>query len=166
MDREREQVNDGALATYLHDHLVNAQTMLSLVERRRRRPRTSTAERRYLKKLESELRQERDDIERLARTFGGIDLSKQSLTWLSERLNRMRLKVDCILADDSLRSLIELEAIGIGIEAKQCLWRTLQRFGDEKVGLDLEALIERGRDQATRVEALRDRQAERLASVA
>lgn len=89
----------------------------------------------------------------------GIDVSriKAALGWFAEKVGRIKLN-GRLLSRSPLSSLIELEAIRLGVEGKAAVWRTLHGICDQEAALDsneLQQLIDRAGRQIEELEGLR-----------
>ena len=148
------------LAVYLGDHLAGAVAGRAMARRCRGNNRDNEIGR-ALGELIPEIEQDRATLEGLMATLG-IDRPRLKLAAgvAAERVGRLKLNGQ-LTGYSALSRVIELEALGAGIAAKESLWRSLDAAADggEFHGLDLPVLIERAGAQRDRVEALRLRAA-------
>ncbi len=71
-----------------------------------------------------------------------------------EKLSRVKLD-ERITRDEDLTRLMEAEALSLGIEGKLAGWRSLEQLSEGDLGVDLDALVERAREQRARLEPFR-----------
>jgi hypothetical protein len=118
--------NDDAIATYLQDHLVGADSVLDLVKTLR----TEYAQRpvgRFLTSLEPQLVWERERLHELAERFPPrAAFARRLAAWFGETGFEWKLAMDAS-AKDEFRLLEALEVISLGIAGKRLLWRVLER---------------------------------------
>jgi hypothetical protein len=147
------------LGIYLNDHLAGATAGTQLAHRAAS-GHAGTALEDELQRLAREIEDDRASLVGLMRALGvPIRHYKVYAASVGELLGR--LKPNGRLVERSpLSSLVELDAMRVGIEGKAACWRALLRLAQRDDRLDraqLEALGDRARQQADRVEALRDR---------
>jgi hypothetical protein len=132
------------LAIYLNDHLAGAVAAVEL------------ARRVELGALADEIEEDRRALlDIMARLDVGQDRLKVAASWVAEKVGRLKLNGE-LLRSSPLSRLEELEVLGLGVEGKLALWRTLrQELADELQGVDLDSLITRARSQRRRIERLR-----------
>jgi hypothetical protein len=132
------------LAIYLNDHLAGAVAAVEL------------ARRAELGALADEIEEDRRALlDIMARLDVGQDRLKVAASWAAEKVGRLKLNGE-LLRSSPLSRLEELEVLGLGVEGKLALWRTLrQELADDLQGVDLDALITRARSQRRRIERLR-----------
>jgi len=132
------------LAIYLNDHLAGAVAAVEL------------ARRVDLGTLADEIEEDRRALlDIMARLDIGQDRLKVAASWAAEKVGRLKLNGE-LLRSSPLSRLEELEVLGLGVEGKLALWRTLrQELADDLQGVDLDALITRARSQRRRIERLR-----------
>ncbi len=148
---------DEYLKTYLNDHLAGALGGVELAKRcRSNNEGTSLAE--ALDRLIAEIDEDRQTLERIMEE---LDVPqnpvKQAATWLGEKVGRLKPN-EKIKGYSDLSRLVELETLGLGVEGKASLWRSLlQVQGDypELDKFDLPALLTRAESQRDRVEEYR-----------
>lgn len=150
---------DKYLGIYFNDHLGGSTSGVELA-RRIRGENEGTELGAFMDRLIAEIEEDRDTLREfmdLADT--GPDRIKVAGGWITEKLGRLKLNGE-ILGSSPLSSVVELEALSIGIEGKRLLWVTLletqaERFGAER----LRELVERAERQRTEVEEHRLRAA-------
>ena len=141
------------LSIYLNDHLAGANVALEILDHLASEASDWSS---LLAALKTEIEEDREQLLAVMARHG-IEESRvrKAGGWLAEFLAEFKLEVD----DDSegpLRRLERLEALAIGIEGKIALWRALHAAaGGDLKEMDYERLTQRGRDQRTRIEALR-----------
>jgi hypothetical protein len=132
------------LAIYLNDHLAGAVAAVELARRVDLGP------------LADEIEEDRRALlDIMARLDVGQDRLKVAASWVAEKVGRLKLNGE-LLRSSPLSRLEELEVLGLGVEGKLALWRTLrQELADDLQGVDLDSLITRARSQRRRIERLR-----------
>lgn len=144
---------------YLNDHLAGSAAALDLLEKMRSRT-EDTEFGRVLDALQHDIEEDRDALLKVMDALGvSTDTIKQTGGWILEKLSR--LKFDVIGSDD-LRRLMETEALCIGIEGKLAGWRSLAAGALDSLGVDLDEMIERAREQRSRLEPFRIDAARRI----
>ncbi|SRR6266511_1513235 len=145
------------LATYLNDHLAGAVGALQLLAHLKA-AHAGTALEPVLTEVHAEVAADREELEALmARLQIAESRPRQATAWLAEKTTQIKLLLD----DPSggpLRLLEGLEAVAIGIEGKQALWRSLAAVAADVAGLqgvDYERLQQRAQEQQQRVEVMR-----------
>jgi hypothetical protein len=140
------------LAIYLTDHLGGAAAGRELAAKLRAKyegtPRGEVFER-----LLSEVEADKRTLERLVERFrGGSDPVKHAVGWTIEKLSR--LKTSDLLGGGA-HSVVELEAMALGIRGKLALWHALREVQPDEPRLksvDLDELIRRAESQFDAVE--------------
>jgi hypothetical protein len=79
---------------------------------------------------------------------------KVGLVRLGERVGRLKLN-GTLFKRSPLSSVVELEALVVGVRGKEALWTALQRADVNLEDVDLDALAESARAQGAELEALR-----------
>ncbi len=145
------------LGIYLNDHLAGASGGVDLA-RRAAGAREGTEIGRTLQRLEKEIDEDRDE---LIAMMGSLDVPvrtyKVYLGWAAEKVGRLKSN-GRLLSRSPLSSLVELEALALGINGKIALWRTLRVVAGSGNRLDVEhldRLLDRAHEQLGIVEALR-----------
>lgn len=144
------------LATYLNDHLAGAVAAIELLGHLAA-VQAGTALEPVLSEVRAEVASDRQVLEALmARLQITQSRPRQATAWLAEKTTQIKLLLD----DPSggpLRLLEGLEAVAIGIEGKQALWRSLATVSadvPDLQGVDYDHLQERGHEQRQRVEVM------------
>jgi hypothetical protein len=145
------------LATYLNDHLAGSEVALEMLEHLERGHEGSPIAG-FAAALRAEIEEDRRELEGLMERLG-ITRSpvRQAAAWLSEKLTRVKLKLDD-LRGDRFRLLEAFEALSLGIEGKRLLWRSLAAGAETAPGLrgtDYAGLERRAEDQRQQVEGFR-----------
>jgi len=139
------------LGVYLNDHLAGSEAAIELIDKLR-----STQDdaefAAYLADLQQDVEADRGELERVFETLG-IPRSavKKAAGWLVEKASRITF--DTTTSED-LSRLMETEALALGIEGKLAGWRALKVVSVD-VGVDLDVLIQRARDQRSGLEPFR-----------
>jgi hypothetical protein len=149
--------DDKYLHIYLNDHLAGATAGVELA-RRAASNNEGTEFGGFLETIATEIDEDRVSLEEIMDAVGGTkDHIKQGAAWFAEKLGRLKLNGQ-LLGYSELSRLIEIEGLSAGVEAKLCLWNSLQQLAAEDDRLDgalLENLIRRGRSQRKRLEEKR-----------
>ena len=166
-DRAAEETENGThrdaglhtdlLGVYLNDHLAGATTGRELCRRAAASHRGSTAGD-LLARLADEIAEDRDELLRLMRALDvPVRRYKTATGWVGERLGRLKLNGH-LVRRSPLSSVLELEALRLGVEGKTALWETLRAVAEHDERLDarrLDALLRRAREQAEVLDRLR-----------
>jgi hypothetical protein len=148
---------DRLLEIYLADHLAAATAGVELA-RRVARNNASSPSGEQLRRLASEIEEDRRTLERIVATLGFRESRvKEGLAWASEKVGRLKLN-GTIRTYSPLSRVVELEALSVGIAGKLALWRSLQSAPQVQARLpelDLEELAQRAQRQRDEVEAQR-----------
>lgn len=141
------------LAIYLNDHLAGATGGVELAHRLAQEqggPR--------LAELARDIEQDRDSLRRI---MSALDVQQDHLKiaggWLGEKLGRLKLNGH-LFSRSPLSSVVELEAMRLGVDGKAAGWRTLRLLADHDDRLDqahLDELLERAEEQQQTLEDLR-----------
>lgn len=147
------------LRIYLNDHLAGATAGVALVRRVAGAHRT-TAAGPELAELASQVAQDRTALVEIMAALGiSPDLVKPPLALLAERLGRLKPN-GSLLARSPLSSVLELEAMALGVTGKRAGWRALHELCGSEPRLEparIEELISRAERQAATLERLRTR---------
>jgi len=145
------------LGIYLNDHLAGATGALELLAHLEE-ANSDTMVGAALKQLHTEIEGDRQELEQLMQR---LDISasapRKVSGWLGEKLAYIKLKMDD-KSTGSMRLFEGLEALALGIQGKQGLWRALavaSAAEPELRGVDYDRLTQHSQDQHRRVEALR-----------
>jgi hypothetical protein len=159
-------MDEQLLRIYLRDHLAGAVGGVELVRRTLANNR-GTPFQGPLERLAKEIEQDRQALVTLMERLGvNPDVVKQTAVWVLEKVARLKLN-GRVLEYSPLSRLVELEALGSGIDGKRAMWTALRHVADADPRLDateLGKLERRAADQRKRVEAIR-LEAARLALV-
>ncbi|MBL1109784.1 hypothetical protein JK361_35330 [Streptomyces sp. 5-8] len=150
------------LSIYLNDHLAGATAGTQRAGHLARVARGSALGR-ALGPVATEIAQDRMTLVGIMRDLGvPVHRHKVCAGWVAEKL--ARLKGNGRLVQRSpLSTVLELEALRLGVEGKAAGWQTLRRLTGENERLDpalLDRLLERARKQQDTVEEWRIRQVE------
>jgi hypothetical protein len=146
-----------ALAIYLNDHLAGATGGVELAHRVADSHRTS-AHGDTLRRLAKEIGEDREALLRImAKLDVKVDHIKVASGWVGEKLGRLKLNGH-LFTRSPLSSVIELEALRLGVQGKSAGWRTLRAVAEVDTRVDaaeIDRLIERADRQADDIEELR-----------
>src|SRR4051794_26454981 len=123
------------LGIYLNDHLAGATGGMELARRAAGGHKDMPAGK-QLAELADEIAEDREALKEIMTRLGvPVRQYKVAAAWAAERAGR--LKLNGHLFDRSpLSSLVELEALRLGVEGKASLWRTLRSIADHDARLD------------------------------
>jgi hypothetical protein len=140
------------LSIYLNDHLAGSTAVVEVL-RRAAREHDGTELGGFLSRLAGELAEDRQALRRVLAAAGVQPaLLKVALAWLAEKAGRLKLN-GRLLRRSPLSSLVELEAVEVGIYGKLLLWRALrERRPPGADAVDLDELIARAEAQLEAVE--------------
>lgn len=145
------------LATYLNDHLAGSVAALELLTHLEAAYAGTPVEP-FLSELRADVAADSQELEALmGRLHVSENLPRKAVAWLTEKVTQLKLRLDDPTGG-ALRLLEALEAVAIGIEGKQALWRALAATAENAPWLqvvDYERLIQRAEDQRRRVETMR-----------
>ncbi|CAL9647707.1 hypothetical protein [Streptomyces sp. enrichment culture] len=151
------------LGIYLNDHLAGATAGTDRAARLARTARGSALGR-AIEPVAAEIAEDRTALLDIMRDLGvPVRRYKVSAAWAAEKLGRLKPNGH-LVRPSPLGTLLDLEALRLGIEGKTACWQTLGRLGaaDERLDLArLAGLLERARRQQETIEEWRVRQAER-----
>jgi hypothetical protein len=146
------------LNIYLNDHLAAAVGVLALA-RRSAGAHHGTAGASELAELVSQLAEDRQTLLTImARLNVPRTRYKEPLALAAERLGRVKPN-GSLFHRSPLSSVVELEALTLGVLANRSVWRALQQLSASHAGLDtdqLEHLIGRADSQLAVLDGLRD----------
>jgi hypothetical protein len=153
----RGPLDEQLLRIYLRDHLAGAVGGGELVRRALANNRGTPFEA-TLEQLATDIEEDRQTLVTLMEGLGvSPDVLKQSVVWVLEKVARLKLN-GRVLEYSPLSRLVELEALGTGIDGKRALWTALRRVAGADPRLhatQLGRLERRAADQRRRVEAIR-----------
>ena len=150
-DRER------LLGIYLNDHVAGATSGLELARRLARNHR-GTRFGHDLARIADEVAEDRAGLLALIEALGlPVRRHKAVAGWLAERAGRLKPS-GRMVRRSPLSSLLELEAMRVGVEGKAAGWRVLRLIAERDPRLDsarLDALIARAVEQRRLLEGMR-----------
>lgn len=159
--------NSGAespLRIYLNDHLAGATAGAELARRMAGSQRGATGEQ-ELRRIAGEIAEDRASLLDIMHGLGvPVRRYKVAAGWIGEMAGRLKTN-GRVVRRSPLSSLLELEAMRLGVEGKASGWRTLRDMADADHRLDagrLDTLLARAHGQATRLEELRVQRAAEL----
>lgn len=145
------------LAIYLNDHLAGATAGLDLA-RRLADAHQAGAEGEQLRSLANEVANDRAALIAIMERLGvSVDPIKALLGRIGEKLSRLKLN-GYVFSRSPLSTVVELEAMLLGVRGKAAGWRTLRALAEHDERLDsaeLDRLITRADDQISGLEGLR-----------
>jgi hypothetical protein len=145
------------LGIYLNDHLAGATGGVELARRAARGTRGS-ATGDTLAALTAEIAEDRAALLDMMAALG-VPARRYKIYagWVGEKVGRLKLN-GRLVGRSPLSTLVELEALRLGVEGKGAGWRTLRALADRERRLDpkrLDELIERADRQSKTLEELR-----------
>jgi len=150
-------MSDQNLAVYLKDHLAGSTVAVELLTHLEKSG-MEVKEKELFRGLREDISADRSELEDLMTTLQvAVPSLRQAAAWFGEKALRIKLHMDDREGGD-LRLLEALEVIATGIHGKQSLWQALAAASEETPGLrgrDYVRLIERAREQRSRIEPLR-----------
>ncbi|MEU3526781.1 hypothetical protein AB0E62_23420 [Streptomyces sp. NPDC038707] len=156
------------LGIYLNDHLAGATAGTGRAARLARTAR-GCALGRAIEPVAAEIAQDRTALLDIMRDLGvPVRRYKVCAGWAAERLGRLKPNGH-LVRPAPLGTLLDLEALRLGVEGKAACWYTLRRLAATDGRLDparLDTLLERARRQQERIEEWRVRQAEEALAAA
>lgn len=145
------------LGVYLNDHLAGSTGGLALFRRVARAHRGSVVGT-EVARLAAEVAQDRAALIDVMRALGiPRRRYKTWLVWVAEKAGRLKLN-GRLVRRSPLSTLVELEALRLGVQGKDAGWttlRTLAERDDRLSALQLDALLDRAHRQAQALEELR-----------
>jgi hypothetical protein len=156
-----ERNESDLLGVYLNDHLAGATAGVELARRI-----SSSRDRPYLgesmDRIATEIVEDRAALVDIMRRLGvPVRRYKVYAGWAAERVARLKPNRH-LISRSPLSSVVELEALRIGVVGKAAAWRVLRELADRDSRLDpgrLDELLQRARRQMDRLERLRVRRA-------
>ncbi|MCU1456276.1 MAG: hypothetical protein JWL73_368 [Actinomycetia bacterium] len=141
-----------ALRIYLGDHLAGAGAGVEIA-RRIADSYKGTAEEPAFRQLAADIEADRQTLieirERLDMARAPL---KEAVAWVGEKVAQIKLS-DAVTGDAHMTRLLELETLETGISGKLGLWRALEVVpSPERLGVDLELLERRAKEQRRFVE--------------
>jgi hypothetical protein len=145
------------LATYLNDHLAGSVVAVELMQSLESSY-EGTLVATFVRELRADIEADQKELQRL---MSSLEISesrtRKASAWLTEKLTALKLRFDDS-EDGNLRLFESLEALSLGIEGKQSLWRALSAAAElspEMRTLDYGVLQRRAQEQRDRVESKR-----------
>lgn len=141
------------LGIYLNDHLAGSTGGANLAERLAANHRGTDAGP-VLEEVSAEIAEDRETLLELMAELGvPVSRPKLALAWVGERAARLKLN-GRLMRRSPLSSVVELEAMALGVQGKAAGWRALRAAG---VGdpSHLDELLTRAERQFTILEKLR-----------
>jgi hypothetical protein len=142
------------LSTYLNDHLAGSAFAIDLIERMRSNN-EDTEFGGFLEGLKADIEEDRTALQQVMGAVGATPSPiKQAGGRMLETLSRVKFD-NRLTGSGDLSRLMETEALSLGIEGKLAGWRALKHVPRSDLGVDLDALIQRARDQRDGLELFR-----------
>jgi hypothetical protein len=145
------------LATYLNDHLAGSVVAVELMQSLES-SHEGTPVATFVRKLRADIEADQKELQRL---MSSLEISesrtRKASAWLTEKLTALKLRFDDS-DNGNLRLFESFEALSLGIEGKQSLWRALSAAAEispELRILDYGVLQQRAQEQRDRVESKR-----------
>jgi hypothetical protein len=147
--------SDELLGVYLNDHLAGSAAGTELAQKLRDNHKgTELGE--AMAAVARDIAQDKETLEEL---MGRLEVErhrvKEAAGWALEKLTRLRLN-PALTGGADLTTLLETEALSLGIEGKLAMWLALKEAaaaGDRRLaGTDFDRLIERARGQRRALE--------------
>ena len=158
--RRASRGSDGGsdlLSIYLNDHFAGSMGGIELL-RRLVSGHRGTPDGAVLARLEAEVNADREALRKVMRDLGVRERRyKLVAAWAAEKAGRLKAN-GYLVRRSPLSSVVELEAMMLGVCGKAALWRALlERAGDDARldAAELAALAERAQRQAAELEKLR-----------
>jgi hypothetical protein len=142
------------LGGYLNDHLTGSVVALELIGKLRS-TNGGTPLGAFLDELEVDVQADRASLEQAMDSLGvSQGTIRRAGGWMLEKASRIKFD-EHVTGSPHLSRLMELEALSLGIEGKLRGWRALKELSDQRVDVDLDALMQRASDQGARLEPFR-----------
>jgi hypothetical protein len=142
----------GAIRSYLNDHRAGSVAGVQLAEKLAE----ELPEDDFFLRLHNEIKADQDVLDRLMEVLGASgNPVKEAGAWIVEKMGAAAGE-----ASDDLGLLRMVEALTMGIKAKQCLWEALEEIAgaDSRLeGFDFERLTSGARSQLDGLEAAQRR---------
>ncbi|MGH3426331.1 MAG: hypothetical protein ACRD3Q_12525 [Terriglobales bacterium] len=153
-----------ALGIYLNDHVAGAYGGMELA-RRIARTHRACADGQDFQRLAADIAADRSELLGIMSRLGVKRQRYKSYSaWLAEKLGRLKLN-GSLMRRSPLSTLLEFEALVLGVHGKAALWRTLRLIAEVDDRLDqvqLHRLAQRAGEQTQLLEQWRVRAAETL----
>ena len=156
------QTEPSLLGIYLNDHLAGATGGLELV-RRAAAGQQGSPSGPALQQLADDIEQDREALLEIMKTLEvPVRQYKVYAAWAAEKVGRLKLNGH-LLSRSPLSSLLELEALRLGVEGKASLWRSLRQVADSRLDqARLEQLLAAAEAQVRTLEEMRVQTAAQL----
>lgn len=144
-----------SLVTYLNDHLGLLAGEIELAERmRRENERSPLAE--FLDRYVDEVTAQGKILEETLATLGcERSLWKKAAGWLAEKVGRLKPN-NSLVGYSPLSRLVELEALLLAAQSRQCLWSTMTGGAVPQIpAFDFDGLQRQAREQLVEIETHR-----------
>ena len=145
------------LATYLNDHLAGSVVAVELMQSLES-SHENTPVATFVRELRGDIEADQKQLQRLMSSLEITESrTRKASAWLTEELTALKLRFDDS-EDGNLRLFESFEALSLGIEGKQSLWRALSAAAEispELRILDYGVLQQRAQEQRDRVESKR-----------
>lgn len=145
-------MNHELLAIYLNDHLAAATGGVELIRRAADHHEGRRGD--ELSRLADEIAEDREALRDIMKRLDVAESSvKKAAGWLGEKFGRLKPN-DHLLTRSPLSDVLEIEVMRAGTAARICGFQVLRAVAVEDSRLsreELERLIERAEDQATRL---------------
>jgi hypothetical protein len=140
------------LDTYLTDHFAGATAGLNLA-RLGAEEHQHDEHGQFFGQIAMEIREDYETLEKLLDDLG---VDKSALKTAAAEVGTKVMTPKFTGDDDALNAFVTLETLSIGVEGKHCMWKALNCLDDPTLtSLDIDGLIERAKDQRTRIEEQR-----------
>ena len=152
-------MNKKYLSIYLNDHLAGAKAGTALARRiAGAHEGTSTGE--LFSELAGEIDEDRKVLRRVMEGLGVRKaLLKRPIAAAGEKLARLKPNGK-VVGRSPLSSLIEMEALSLGVAGKRLLWLSLASSSAEVEGVDYGEMVKRTESQRDRIEGEREKAAQ------
>jgi hypothetical protein len=140
------------LETYLNDHLAGAMGGCDLAAHLEDRFRDSARAPAFVS-LRSAVEEDRESLLQIMAELGVAERKiKQAMGWIGEKVTRIKLS-GLTTGGQALGTLLSMEALGSGIQAKAALWENLRALTPTSLRLteELDRLAGRAQDQLARL---------------
>ena len=156
------QTEPSLLGIYLNDHLAGATGGSELV-RRAAAGQQGSPSGPALQQLADDIEQDREALLEIMKTLEvPVRQYKVYAAWAAEKVGRLKLNGH-LLSRSPLSSLLELEALRLGVEGKASLWRSLRQVADSRLDqARLEQLLAAAEAQVRTLEEMRVQTAAQL----
>ena len=144
------------LATYLNDHLAGSVGAIEMIDHLIETDEDKSIAQ-FCKELREKITADQDELREMMRALGIKESSvRKAGAWVAEKLGRAKLGLEGGKGDPGL--FLALEALVLGIQGKEVLWRalaTVQKSWPQLQRFDFARLQKRAIEQAKRADAKR-----------